>query len=180
MLSIDANHHLAGRAPLRSARLALRPVECGDAEDLHTLVAQPGVRRYLFDGATPTLADAREMATDSVRLHAASGIGLWRIVRDAGPDAWVGIAGFWPFAHATSGPELLFALAEEHWGRGYATEAGGLLLSHARDALGWFEAHASTDLGNNASIRTLWRLGFTDAGLLRGDARTLRLFRRAL
>ncbi len=170
-------------ALLVTPRLTLRPLAAEDSAELHALLVQPGVRRRLCDDRALTLAEVEAMVATSLRRHADAGTGLWALMRNARPGLLAGCVGLWRYERdtATEAPEeLVFALCETHWGSGYALEGGTALLAHARDALGWYQACASTDLGNNASIRTLWRLGFVEAGLAQGPNGALRRFRRVL
>ena len=107
---------------------------------------------------------------------------MWTLAENARPSTLAGIVGWWPYRHLDfpEASELLFALSEAHWGRGLAMEAGNAMLDYVRDALGWRQAQASTNLGNNAAIRTLWRLDFSEVEIVRGLAGALRIFRRAL
>lgn len=167
---------------LVTRRLTLRPVSGDDVDALHALLAQPGVRRHLCDGHVTPRAEVVKMLVTSVQLHDADGTGLWTLAENARPSTLVGIIGWWPYRHLDfpETSELSFALSEAHWGRGLAMEAGAAMLDYARDTLGWRQAQASTSLGNNAAIRTLWRLDFSEAEIVRGLAGALRIFRRSL
>jgi ribosomal-protein-alanine N-acetyltransferase len=167
---------------LVTRRLTLRPVSGDDIDALHALLAQPGVRRHLCDGRVTPRVEVETMLATSARLRDADGTGLWALAENARPSTLAGIVGWWPYRHLDfpEVSELLFALSEAFWGRGLAMEAGTAMLGYARDTLGWRQAQASTSLGNNASIRTLWRLDFSEAEIVRGLAGALRIFRRAL
>ena len=56
--------------------------------------------------------------------------------------------------------ELGYWIAEEYWGRGYATEASKALIDHAFDDLNVREIYASYRIDNNQSKRVLEKLGF--------------------
>ena len=164
-------------------RLMLRPLETGDAEALHALLMQPGVRRHLFDDIVPARAHVDAMAVESRQRFEDCGAGLWAVFEIASPDKLAGISGFWRFEHGPgrrSTDELVFALDESCWGRGLALEASQAVLRHVRDGLGWDEASASADDGNLASARTLARLGFREHGHALRPGGLLRLFHRPL
>lgn len=123
--------------------------------------------------------DARDQPAAARHL----GRGLWAIQESARGWTLAGVAGLWPYRHVDIAPpvtELVFALDEGCWGRGLANEAGGALLGYAPDMLGWQTAQASTDFGNNASIRTLTRLDFVQAEVVPEQGGLLRIFRRTL
>jgi len=120
------------------------------------------------DPRVTALIDARGRLTrDQVR-----GI----LQREIGNEGRVGVQ-YWPFFLLDSGdfvgccglkphhvePDLYefgFHLRFDFWGRGYATEAGAAVLSHARDALGLARLVAGHHPENHASKRVLEKLGF--------------------
>lgn len=163
---------------METARLALRPLEAGDIDAFHALMAEARVCRFLHDGRTPSPADSETMLHASQALLDESRTGLWG-VRVRGDARLAGFIGLWPFGTPPV-QELSFALRESARGRGFATEAGDAMLDYVRDALGWPAVQASCDLGNNTSIRTLWRLKFAEFAIRSGPSGPLRVFRRAL
>lgn len=79
-----------------------------------------------------------------------------------GDGDFVGMAGLQRFAGAGPlGPcvEIGWRLARQHWGRGYATEAGRAWLDHGFGTLGLGEIVAFTEAGNAASLAVMRRLG---------------------
>lgn len=142
----------------RPTRLRLTPVADDDAPQLHTLWTAPGVRRYLFDGATLSPQQTAEMIGESRRLQRGEGTGLW-VVRNRG-DRLVGFAGYWYFRQPSS-LELVYGVAEDAWGQGIATEATLWMMRHGFTALGFTQVVASTDAANVASVRVLEKVGMT-------------------
>lgn len=63
-------------------------------------------------------------------------------------------------------PEFGYWLARDHWGRGYATEAGRAVLDIARRALRLPRLRAGHFTDNPASGRVLEKLGFEPTGRL--------------
>ena len=55
--------------------------------------------------------------------------------------------------------ELGVTLAQPHWGKGYATEAGAAVIAHLLGPLGFHVVVASADPGNTRSRALLERLG---------------------
>ena len=56
-------------------------------------------------------------------------------------------------------PDLGFAYLRRYWSRGYATEAAGATLTHARETLGLPYVYGLVSPRNDRSIRLLERLG---------------------
>lgn len=163
-------------AIIETRRLRLTPLHAAHADELLALVTEAWVRRFLFDNECLDAGDIAEMIARSEQLQAQHGAGGWA-VHAQGETAMAGAFWLWPFQDPQK-LELAFALSARWRGRGYAMEAGDGLLTHIRDELRWPRVHASTDIGNGASIRTLWRLGFKETGLGAGPAGVLRLFAR--
>lgn len=143
---------------LASARLELRPIDRRDAPALHQHWVEPDVRRYLWDDEVISLEQVRDLVDQSEQLFAEQGYGLWSI-RRRDSDGLLGVGGYWEF-HEPPQLELILSLSLEHWGQGFAVEAGNLLLRYAFGDLGFGEVRASTDRPNKASVRMLERLGF--------------------
>ncbi|MBB2910291.1 RimJ/RimL family protein N-acetyltransferase [Streptosporangium becharense] len=141
---------------LTTGRLVLRPVCALDRDELHAHWTTPDVRRFLFDGAVMSAAEVAEAIGASERDFAASGYGLW-VVRRRGEAGLIGTAGLRQLEDL--GPEVVYSLAPDAWGRGYATEAARAVVDHALAALGLPEVLAEVDEGNTASAAVAERLG---------------------
>ena len=76
--------------------------------------------------------------------------------------------------------ELMYALAFDSWGHGYAGEIGRRLLGVARDDLGRAEIIADTVPHNVRSRRVMEGLGFVYEREFWHDDHTMVLYRRAL
>jgi RimJ/RimL family protein N-acetyltransferase len=142
--------------------LLLRPVWPEDWQALLDGIADEGVVRNLASAPWPYREqDARNFAALPVDpLHP-----RFLITRAADAQA-IGCIGFGPVGDAANdcgAPELGYWIAREHWGQGYATEAGAAVLKIAA-ALGNCELVASHFLDNPASGRVLRKLGFEPTG----------------
>lgn len=151
---------------LRTARLALRPLEPEDAEALHAIHSDPEVMRYWSSPPWTTLEQARaSIAADAPGLasgsHARAGI----VLREGGN--LIGTCTLHGVQAASRRAELGYALARDHWGRGYMDEALRALVAHAFGPLGLHRLEADIDPRNAASARSLERLGFRREGHLR-------------
>ena len=77
-------------------------------------------------------------------------------------DSVVGGIGLTP--HEDDYYELGFWLGRQHWGQGFATEAGKGLLHYAAEELKIKKFKSSFMKGNDASARVLAKLGFKKTG----------------
>jgi [ribosomal protein S5]-alanine N-acetyltransferase len=146
-----------GVARIETARLVLRPYEPTDAEAIHALWTSPGVRRYLLDDEIIPREFVDEEIVNNAKSFAENGWGQWAAF-DRSDGALVGFAGFRPF-HDPPELELLFGLAESHWGRGLAGEMASALIARGFERFGFDRIKASTDAPNVASIRVMEKLG---------------------
>jgi [ribosomal protein S5]-alanine N-acetyltransferase len=143
---------------LRTARLLLTPVEDNDLGRLHAHWNDPQVGRWLWDGKAVDLQTVAGLVDRSTRTFQDAGWGLWALRTAAGAPL-IGVCGLCPFEQPPGGVELLYSLDPTYWSRGLATEAATAVLTHAFDTLGLAEVVATTDDGNQASLRLLERLG---------------------
>lgn len=60
--------------------------------------------------------------------------------------------------------EIGYWLAEDHWGKGYGTEAAQAITDHAFEAMELSSLQARYRIGNDASRRILLGLGFAERG----------------
>lgn len=146
------------RMVLVTERLVMQPVVHGDFAELHSILTEPGVRRYLCDDVIIPESQTREFIATSRDLLQREGAGLWGVRRKAEP-ALLGCVGFWYF-HEPARLELLFAMSERVWRRGYAREASRRMIEYGQANLGMRSILASTDVTNLASIGLLEKLGF--------------------
>ena len=146
----------------RTERLLLRPGWSEDAPALFRAICDEGIVRnlanapwpYGFADAEAFLARERTPAEPAMLIFLRSG---------AAPELIGGI-GFGK--KPDGGTEFGYWLARQHWGRGYATEAGRAVLAAARDSLRLRRVDAGHFLDNPASGRVLEKLGFRPTGAI--------------
>ena len=143
---------------VRTSRLDLRPLTPADAEPLHALWTARGVRQYLWDDEVISFDRTTDVVAESTRLFETAGYGLWAARLHSAADL-VAFGGYW-FFHEPPRLELLFGVAEPHWGRRLATELASALVTFGLTRCGFGEILASTDAPNVRSVRVLTKLGF--------------------
>jgi [ribosomal protein S5]-alanine N-acetyltransferase len=154
-----SNHRLA------TERLALRPVTALDLTALVTHWTAPDVRRFLFDGAVLSADEVGAVIAESSASFARDGYGFW-VAEGLVGAAFVGTVGLRQLEDL--GPEIVYSLAPDAWGGGYATEAASAVLEYALGTLGLPEVLAEVDEGNAASVAVLTRLGMVPFGAAPG------------
>ncbi|MDG9673626.1 GNAT family N-acetyltransferase [Micromonospora sp. DH14] len=146
--------------PIRTARLALRPVTIDDLDDVYAYQRRPDVVRWML-GAEPR---TREESRASVLAMA--GEDAWRAegdcltvaaVTDAG--VVVGIVELVWRSQVDRTAEIGFVFHPDHGGRGLATEAATAMLAWGFDEFGLHRVYGRCHGRNAASARMMTRLG---------------------
>lgn len=155
---------------LQADRVALCPVEAGDAEFLAAILNDPDVRDGI-GATTPTaLHEEREWIDEHDGVH-------FVVVAREGPAAGdtleesrIGVVGYEPREPPWGVAELGYFLAPSAWGNGYATAAASLAAGHAFTERRHAKVVASVYETNPASGRVLEKVGFTHEATLRREA----------
>ena len=142
---------------ITSESLSLTPLGISDTGPLHSIWIDEGVRRYLWDGEVVSIEKTQEIVEINHRLFQHSAFGIWG-VRERNSDQLIAFAGYWHFRDPPC-LELLFGVARDHWNRGIATEASQSVIRYGFEVLNFKTIEASTDVGNEASVRVLEKLG---------------------
>jgi RimJ/RimL family protein N-acetyltransferase len=146
-------------APLRTARLVLRPWRASDLAPFASLNADPRVSEHLPGPLAGEQSDA--LAARIGDHFARHGFGLWAL-EVPGVAPFVGFAGLAvPTFDAPFTPcvEVGWRLAAEHWGRGYATEAAREAVRFGFERLALDEIVSFTVPANRRSRAVMARLG---------------------
>ena len=157
---------------LTTQRLVLRPLTATDRMQLAEVFSGAGVRRYLFDNEEVS-AETLDAIMDANLRRTAEGLGLWLIERNAGVIGCVVLHRDWPPTLATypafAGEiEVVIALVEEAWGKGYAREAVDTALAYAFEAFAAQRIVTLVDEPNERSRRLMQRCGFREIGAAQG------------
>jgi RimJ/RimL family protein N-acetyltransferase len=142
-----------------SPRLRYERVSLDTVNQLHGLVQDGHVRRYLLDGNVFPIEWTRERVDDSEALFGSRGVGLW-LAFETRSDELIGFCGFLQIPSTSGEPQLVYALLERFTGAGYATEMAKAAIEDARANARFAEVVAGVDEVNVASIRVLEKLGF--------------------
>lgn len=150
---------------LETPRLRLRPFRVSDVPEIARLAGHPRI-------AATTLYVPHPYATSDaetwLRTHgpaAAAGTGFTFAITTR-EGSLVGAMGLDLVPHHLRA-ELGYWIGVEHWGRGFATEAGTAVLDFGFGTLGLNRIEAHCFLGNAASARVLEKLGMRFEGILR-------------
>ena len=148
---------------IRTRRLFLRPAWAEDARAIHGAIACWDVVKNLSRAPWPyTMADAEAFARGRVLDPDEAAFLIF--ARTDGDPLLVGTIGFGRRCAADDEAELGYWIAPDHWGRGYATEAGRAVVELAFDGLRLPALAAGHFTDNPASGAVLRKLGFAPTG----------------
>ncbi|WP_135465652.1 bifunctional GNAT family N-acetyltransferase/(deoxy)nucleoside triphosphate pyrophosphohydrolase [Crenalkalicoccus roseus] len=173
--------------PLRTERLALRPLRAEDAAALHRLVNDWEVAKTLARVPFPY---PRELAGEWIastwaRIAAGEAWHLAIVGEERGEEVLIGCVGLTLLRAREGGAreaELGYWVGRRYWGHGVAPEAAGRLARWGLANLPIERIRASVLQDNHRSAAVLRRLGFREAGegvqeyLSRGGPMPVRLF----
>lgn len=144
---------------LQTARLQLRAFREEDLDAYHRIIAHPEVHRSLHLKDVSRALAWTQMAKFLGQWQLRS-TGHWAVVHRAS-GALIGRAGLHqPERPGWPGVELGWCLAPEHWGQGYATEAGAAAMAWAFGPRGLSELWSCILPENRRSQKVATRLGF--------------------
>ena len=122
---------VASRGVYRTERLRLVPIDARHAPELWDLHQDEGIARWYPLSREQALRFAQRMESSWTR-----GVGKW-LAYDGSSDALVGRGGpSWAVVEGAECVEIGWALRQELWGRGYATEIGRAGFDHTFSVLG--------------------------------------------
>ena len=145
--------------PLTTERLALRPFRLDDVEAAFGFFGDPEVMRFSLNGPHESRKTTEDFIITNINRQVRLGYSIWAVT-DVASDELIGMCGLAEFGHGVPGIELAYRLRRDHWGRGYATEAGRAAVAYAFRPLGLDRLIAAVERANTASIRVLEKCRF--------------------
>ncbi|MBE9076374.1 GNAT family N-acetyltransferase [Romeria aff. gracilis LEGE 07310] len=146
---------------IRTARLLLRWWRPSDRAPFAAMNASPQVREFFPDLLTQAESDA---SVDRFEAHFAQhGFGFWAVeIPNAAPFAgFIGLKIPSFEAHFTPCVEIGWRLAEQYWGRGYATEGARAALRFGFEVLKLKQIVSFAVPNNLRSRRVMEKIGMT-------------------
>ena len=141
-------------------RLILRPPRVEDLDSWSALMADEQAARFI-GGVAPRPVCWRQIMTMIGAWHA-HGFAMFSVLEKT-TGRWVGRLGPW-YPEGWPGTEVGWAIAREHWGKGYAPEGSAASIDWAFDHLGWSDVVHSIAPDNLPSIRVAEKLGSRNLG----------------
>ncbi|GAB4197570.1 MAG: GNAT family N-acetyltransferase [Wenzhouxiangellaceae bacterium] len=151
---------------LQSERLVLRWPLATDQDELYAIFSNPEAMRYW---SCPPYADRQQAAAliEDIHQHCRQRDLFQWAIEHRTDQRVIGTCTLAWLDWSNQRAEIGFILHPQYWRQGYISEALTRLLDHAFDDLELYRIEADVDPANQASIRTLERLGFCHEGRLR-------------
>jgi len=146
-----------------SERLLYRPLELTDADALFELNKNPNVHRYLWQKPEVEIDESLKVIEYVQKQYKENGIGRFATILKETSEfiGWTGIK--FVNDHVENGNtnfyDYGYRLAENHWNKGYATEATIFWLDYGFNQINIKIMNAYTHAENGASNRVLSKCG---------------------
>jgi [ribosomal protein S5]-alanine N-acetyltransferase len=160
---------------LESERLLFRPHEPTDLDSFCAMEMDPEFRLYV-GGHARSREDAERKFPRGQLGKVADRLSVWAAVLKANGQ-YVGRCGLYPHldadARTVDGEAALsFYFGREHWGLGFASEAGAAFIKFGWEELRLARIVATVQVENGASAHILQKLGFELVATERGSHRS--------
>jgi RimJ/RimL family protein N-acetyltransferase len=165
---------------VHTERLVLRGFRPADIDEWAAICADPEVTRWVGDEEALSREDAWRRMAYIVGHWDLRGFGNWALEARATGEL-VGRAGLYK-PEAWPGLEVGWLVGREHWGRGFAPEAGRAAIEWAREELGADHVISLIEDANERSARVAEKLGMSVEGRTRivNGRYEVRIFGKAL
>ncbi|MBX3050958.1 MAG: GNAT family N-acetyltransferase [Caldilineaceae bacterium] len=150
---------------LTTDRLVIRELDGRDIDALYAIFSHPEVMRYWASPPWTSITQAEGRLARAQEGYRSEEDFQWGIERKA-DGALLGTCSLFSFNRPSRRCEIGYALGRPYWGQGYMGEALQALVAYAFDTLDLNRLEADIDPRNNASARTLERLGFQKEGFM--------------
>ena len=154
------------RLVLETPRLTIRRLDEDDAPFMHALLNDAAFIRFIGDRNVRTHEEARAyIRSGPMTSYEQHGHGLYLVAAKESGEP-IGTCGILR-REMLPDPDLGFAFAADHRGKGYGKEAASAVLEYARSSLGMSRIAAIVSPDNEPSLRALGSLGFAFERMVR-------------
>jgi [ribosomal protein S5]-alanine N-acetyltransferase len=176
MKSQELSRIVREQTPLITARLTLRQLRPGDADDVFLYAHDLEVTRHTTWDAHRTVADSLMFIEQTIAAYQ-RGENVELAMELNADKKVIGTCGIVSVSAEHCRGELAFAMAKEHWGSGLMGEALKAMLAFGYGPLQLNRLWARVDPDNMNTIRLLKRAGWQFEGTLRQDVKVRGQFR---
>ena len=141
---------------IQTERLRIRSFDHSDLDPYASIVADARTVAYLGDRQTHSKRQAHQYVLDCIAREVSTGISRFAVELRA-TEQFIGFTGF---KKISGWIDFGYRFSPEHWGKGYATEAGDAAIEYGWDRLNLDHVVAGVDPKNHASSTVLKKLKF--------------------
>ncbi len=147
---------------LETNRLQVRESTVADVDEFYRIYREPSITRYMEGLFQEPDMERAYMRNYICQIYGLYGYGLWTVLlKETGQV--IGRAGI-SIREGYELPELGFVIEVAQQGKGYAMEVCSAILHYARQELQMEGVQALVCAGNEASLKLLQKLGFSEYG----------------
>lgn len=152
--------------PFETDRLVLKPVTQSDYAFIRSLHTNPEVMKYIGSGLPRTEEQSAAGMEKMLKMQIETPLlGAWiAFLKETHEPIGNLIIRKPATAEETEGLEIGYSFAQAHWGKGYATECSRGMIEYAYREFGPVRMVALIEPLNEASRKTLVKVGFTTIG----------------
>ena len=151
---------------IETSRISLRWISEGDVDAFYAIYSHPEVMRYWSFPALTHRDQAAKLIREIHDGFQKQTLLKWGVARRP-DDLLIGSITLFNLDFTHRRAEIGYALGRDYWRQGYMHEALSAVIGYAFAELGLHRIEADVDPRNDASIRTVERLGFQREGYLR-------------
>jgi ribosomal-protein-alanine N-acetyltransferase len=151
--------------PLTGDGVRLREFQAADLDDYQAIVGDDRVTNWLSFDSRDRAAAAKGLTATIARSQLPERPDYLLAVTRLDDDRMIGFVRLGPTG--VQAAHLGYAIAADHWGHGYATEAARTMLKFAFGPLELHRVSAAIGPENLASVAVVKRLGFSYEGRIR-------------
>lgn len=165
---LDRSHANWKPPVLKTQRLILRPIELSDAEAIFDYAKNPNVSRYTLWEPHRSPQDSLNYIKEYIFNYYSKGVPEpFGVAFKENPQRIIGTVGcFWTSKEAKA-MELAYAIGEEYWGKGLATEASLAVMQYCFKEFSLKRIQARCKAENKPSARVMEKVGMTYEGTLK-------------
>lgn len=162
------------KTPIETERLLLRELLSTDDTGLFELESNPNVHKYVGKKPITHIDESRAYIKFVQQQYEDHGTGRWAVVLKE-TNTFIGWSGIKFITESINNHkdfyEIGYRFIEEHWGKGYATEAGKAFMDYAFNEMKVEAIYAYADAGNSGSRSILEKLGlkYVNSFMLDGE-----------
>ena len=162
------------KTPIETERLLLRELLFTDDVGLFELESNPNVHKYVGKKPITHIDESRAYIKFVQQQYEDNGTGRWAVVLKE-TNTFIGWSGIKFITESINNHkdfyEIGYRFIEEHWGKGYATEAGKAFIDYAFNTMKVEGIYAYADAGNSGSRSILEKLGlkYVNSFMLDGE-----------